>query len=150
MLELFFDLVFVLVVTQLTDLVRTSEGPAGYLQALLVLWVVWWMYDGFAWLANNVAPTTTSTRLPMLVAMAGFLVIAIAVPEAFGADRWLFAAAYLLTGLVHSASFLRSSLGGSARAIVAIAPINLGICLGLFLAAALPEEWRWTGWVVAA
>jgi low temperature requirement protein LtrA len=150
MLELFFDLVFVLVVTQITQLVRESQWPGGYLQALALLWVVWWMYDGFAWLANNVGPTTASTRLPMLAAMAGFLVLAIAVPEAFGADRWLFASAYLLTGLVHSASFLRSSLGGSARAIVAIAPINLGICLGLFLAAALPEEWRWTGWVVAA
>lgn len=150
MLELFFDLVFVLVVTQLTDLVLTSQGPAGYLQALLVLWVVWWMYDGFAWLANNVAPTTTSTRLPMLVAMAGFLVIAIAVPEAFGADRWLFAAAYLLTGVVHSFSFLRSTLGTSSRAIMSIAPINLGICACLFLAAALPERWRWVGWVLAA
>jgi low temperature requirement protein LtrA len=150
MLELFFDLVFVLVVTQLTQLVRVSDWPRGYLQALVLLWVVWWMYDGFAWLSNNVGPTTASTRLPMLAAMAGFLVLAIAVPEAFGAERWLFAAAYLLTGLVHSASFLRSSLGGSARAIIAIAPINLGICLGLFLAAALPEQWRWVGWVLAA
>ena len=52
----------------------------GYVQALVVLWVIWWMYDGFAWLANNVGPTTASTRLPMLVAMAAFLVIAIAVP----------------------------------------------------------------------
>jgi low temperature requirement protein LtrA len=149
MLELFFDLVFVLVVTQITQLVRESVWPEGYLQALALLWVVWWMYDGFAWLSNNVGPTTASTRLPMLIAMAGFLVLAIAVPEAFGEDRWLFATAYLLTGIVHSVSFLRSSLGGSARAIVAIAPINLGICLGLFLAAALPEDWRWAGWAVA-
>jgi low temperature requirement protein LtrA len=150
MLELFFDLVFVLVVTQVTELVVESERPSGYLQALALLWVVWWMYDGFAWLSNNVGPTTTSTRLPMVVAMSGFLVLAIAVPEAFGEDRWLFASAYLLTGIVHSVSFLRSSLGGSARAILAIAPINLGICLGLFLAAGLPEDWRWVGWVVAA
>ena len=149
MLELFFDLVFVLVVTQLTDLVLESDGLPGYLQMLAVLWVVWWMYDGFAWLANNVGPTTTSTRLPMLAAMAGFLVIAIAVPEAFGEDRWLFAAAYLLTGVVHSISFLRSTLGTSSRAILSIAPINLGICAALFLAAALPEEWRWVGWLLA-
>ncbi|NUR06482.1 MAG: low temperature requirement protein A [Nocardioidaceae bacterium] len=148
-LELFFDLVFVLVVTQLTDLVLHSHDAAGYVQAAAVLWVVWWMYDGFAWLANNVGPTTTSTRVPMLAAMAGFLVIAIAVPEAFGEDRWLFATAYLLTGVVHSVSFLRSSLGGSARAILSIAPINLGICAGLFLAAALPERLRWVGWAVA-
>jgi low temperature requirement protein LtrA len=148
-LELFFDLVFVLVVTQLSDLVLESDGWSGYVRALAVLWVVWWMYDGFAWLANNVGPTTTSTRLPMLAAMAGFLVIAIAVPDAFGEDRWLFAAAYLVTGVVHSASFLRSSLGGSARAIISIAPLNLGICIGLFLAAGLPEGLRWIGWAIA-
>ena len=149
-LELFFDLVFVFVVTQLTDLVLTSDDWRGYLQALVMLWVIWWMYDGFAWLSNNVGPTTTSTRVPMLAGMAGFLVIAIAVPGAFTEDRWLFAAAYLVTGLVHGFSFLRSSLGESASAILAIAPINLGIVAGLFLAAALPDEWRWLGWALSA
>ena len=148
-LELFFDLVFVFVVTQLTDLVLDADGARGYLQALAMLWVIWWMYDGFAWLSNNVGPTTTSTRLPMLFGMAGFLVIAITVPGAFGEDRWLFAVAYLLTGLVHGISFLRSSLGESASAILAIAPVNLGIVAGLFLAAALPEPWRWVGWTVS-
>lgn len=149
-LELFFDLVFVFVVTQLTDLVLESHGAAGYLEAFVMLWVIWWMYDGFAWLSNNVGPTTTSTRVPMLLGMAGFLVIAISVPDAFGEDRWVFAAAYLVTGVVHSVSFLRSSLGESASAILAIAPINLGIVAGLFLAAALPESWRWVGWMLSA
>jgi low temperature requirement protein LtrA len=149
-LELFFDLVFVFVVTQLTAVVLESRGAGGYLEALVMLWVIWWMYDGFAWLSNNVGPTTTSTRVPMLLGMAGFLVIAIAVPDAFGADRWLFAAAYLVSGTVHGLSFLRSSLGESASAILSIAPVNLGIVAGLFLAAALPEGWRWAGWVLAA
>ena len=56
-----------------------------------------------------------STRLPMLVAMTAFLLLAIAVPEAFGADALFFAVIYLLIVLVHAASFLRSSMGGSAR-----------------------------------
>ncbi len=149
-LELFFDLVFVLTVTQLTDLVLEPEGATGYLRAVAVLWVVWWMYDGFAWLSNNVGPTTTSTRLPMLAAMAAFLVIAVSLPRAFDEDRWVFATAYLVIVVVHGFSFLRSSVGDSARAIVAIAPINLGMCLGLFLAAALPEDVRWAGWALAA
>jgi low temperature requirement protein LtrA len=42
-LELFFDLVFVFTVTQLTDLVLEPHGGAGYLQAFVVLWVIWWM-----------------------------------------------------------------------------------------------------------
>jgi low temperature requirement protein LtrA len=148
-LELFFDLVFVLTVTQLTRLVGEPHGASGYLQALAMLWVVWWMYDGFAWLANNVGPTTASTRVPMLVAMAAFLVVAIALPDAFGDDRWLFAAGYLVLVLVHGFSFLRSSLGRSARAILSIAPINLGMCAGLFLAAALSGDVRWVGWALA-
>jgi low temperature requirement protein LtrA len=85
----------------------------------------------------------------MLVAMAAFLVIAISLPGAFGADRWLFATGYLVIVLVHGISFLRSSVGDSARAILSIAPINLGMCLGLVLAAALPERMRWAGWVLA-
>jgi low temperature requirement protein LtrA len=149
-LELFFDLVFVLTVTQLTDLVLEPHGATGYLHAVAVLWVVWWMYDGFAWLSNNVAPTTASTRLPMLAAMAAFLVVAISLPGAFDEDRWVFAVSYLVIVLVHGFSFLRSSVGDSARAIIRIAPINLGICLGLILAAALPEDLRWAGWVLAA
>jgi low temperature requirement protein LtrA len=107
------------------------------------------MYDGFAWLSNNIGPTTASTRLPMLVAMAAFLVVAISVPHAFDDERAVFAGGYLVIVLVHGVSFLRSSVGSSARAILAIAPINLGICAGLGLAAVLPEGRRWWGWALA-
>ena len=150
MLELYFDLVFVFSVTQLTTLVLTSHGATGYLHAAGVLLVTWWMYDGYAWLANNVSPTTTSTRLPMLLAMTGFLVMAIQVPDAFGEGALLFALAYLVVVLVHGASFARSSLGGSARAIVRILPVNLGVALLLVVAALVPEQLRWVCWVLAA
>ena len=116
-LELFFDLVFVFAVTQLTALILESDGAAGYARAGLVLAVTWWMYDGYAWLSNNVGPRTASTRLPMLAAMACFLVMAISTPQAFGDAAWLFAGAYVIVVLVHAASFARSSLGGSAAAI---------------------------------
>jgi low temperature requirement protein LtrA len=107
------------------------------------------MYDGFAWLSNNVGPTTVSTRLPMLVAMAAFLVVAVSLPAAFDEDRWVFALGYVVIVLVHGFSFLRSSVGDSARAIIAIAPINLGMCAGLVLAAGLPADVRWAGWALA-
>ena len=149
MLELFFDLVFVFTVTQLTTVVTHADDAKGFVEATTILFVIWWMYDGYCWLSNNVGPTSTSTRLPMLFAMAAFLVLAIAVPEAFGADRWLFAAAYLGVVLVHAASFMRSSLGGSARAMLAIAPVNLGAAALLFVAAALPHDLRWIAWVAA-
>jgi low temperature requirement protein LtrA len=149
MLELFFDLVFVFTVTQLTTVVTNTHTALGFVQAGTVLFVIWWMYDGYCWLSNNVGPTSTSTRLPMLFAMAAFLVLAIAVPEAYGKDAWLFAAAYLGVVIVHAVSFLRSTLGGSARAMLAIAPVNLGAAALLFVAAALPHDLRWIAWIGA-
>ena len=149
MLELFFDLVFVFTVTQLTTVVTDSHDLLGFVEATTILFVIWWMYDGYCWLSNNVGPTSTSTRLPMLFAMAAFLVLAIALPAAYDSDRWLFATAYLAVVLVHAISFLRSSLGGSARAILAIAPVNFGAAALLFVAAALPRDVRWIAWAAA-
>ena len=148
-LELFFDLVFVFAVTQLTQLLLASDGAGGYGRAALVLAVTWWMYDGYAWLSNNVDPRTTSTRLPMLVAMACFLVMAIATPEAFGDAAWAFAIAYLVVVLVHAASFARSTVGGSAVAVRGILPVNLAAALCLVGAAAAGEDHGWIGWVAA-
>jgi low temperature requirement protein LtrA len=146
-LELFFDLVFVFTITQLTDLVLSSDGLQGYGEAGLVLVITWWMYDGYAWLTNNVGPTTTSTRIPLLVAMAGFLVMAITTPDAFGPGRWLFPAAYLGVVLVHGVSFARSALGTSAQAIKHILPWNVAVAACLFGAALAPAGDRWLGWL---
>ena len=71
-------------------------------------------------------------------------------PGAFGEDRWAVRGGYLLIVLVHGFSFLRSSMGGSARAIVSIAPVNLGVAVALLLAAAVPHDVRWAAWLVAA
>jgi low temperature requirement protein LtrA len=148
-LELFFDLVFVFTITQVTALVRDGVGAAGYLRGAAVLVVTWWMYDGYAWLSNNIEPTTLSTRLPMLMGMAGFLIMAIATPQAFGSQAWAFAVAYLLVVLVHSAQFTRSSLGTSSEAIRRIVPVNLTTALMLVLAAALGGHLAWIGWSLA-
>jgi low temperature requirement protein LtrA len=145
-LELFFDLVFVYTITQVTAVVRDDRVPA----ALAILLVTWWMYDGYCWLANNVGPTTLETRLPMLVAMAGFLVMAIATPDAYHSGAWPFAIAYVAVVLVHGVQFARSSVGSSARAILQVLPLNLGMGLGLVLAAILaPHDDAWIGWLVA-
>ena len=148
-LELFFDLVFVFAITQLTQLLLASHGAGGYGRAALVLAVTWWMYDGYAWLSNNVGPRTASTRLPMLAAMACFLVMAIATPEAFGDAAWAFAIAYLIVVLVHAGSFARSTVGGSAIAVRGILPVNLGAALCLVGAAAAGGDLAWVGWAAA-
>jgi low temperature requirement protein LtrA len=60
-IELFFDLVFVFVITQVTQLVEHAHGPMDFLRALLVLMPIWWMVGGYAWLTNNVV-TNWQTR----------------------------------------------------------------------------------------
>jgi low temperature requirement protein LtrA len=145
-LELFFDLVFVYTITQVTSVVRADR----LLPALGILVLTWWMYDGYCWLSNNVGPTTLETRLPMLVAMAGFLVMAIATPDAYHSGAWPFAIAFVTVVLVHGIQFARSSVGSSAQAILQVLPLNLAMALGLVLAAILaPHDDAWIGWLVA-
>ncbi len=149
MLELFFDLVFVFTVTQVTTTITDAASARDYVQAACLLCVIWWMYDGYCWLSNNVGPTSVSTRVPMLVAMTAFLLLAIAVPQAFGADALFFAVVYLVIVVVHAVSFLRSTMGGSAQAMLAIAPVNFAAAACLFVAVLLPERLRWLAWLAA-
>ena len=65
-IELFFDLVFVFVITQITQLVEHVHGAMDFLRALLVLVPIWWMYAGYVWLTNNVR-VTWPMRLVLIV-----------------------------------------------------------------------------------
>ena len=76
-IESFFDLVFVFTITQLTYLVAGAHGPLDFLLVLLVLMLIWWMYDAYAWLTNE-AGAGRPMRLVLIAAMAGFLVMALA------------------------------------------------------------------------
>ena len=67
----------------------------GVLQVVLMLGVIWWMYDGYAWLTNAVPPDRGSRRVFLLAAMAAFLVLALAIPEAFRGSGASFGIAYL-------------------------------------------------------
>src|SRR3954471_20469176 len=83
-LELFFDLVFVFTITQLAETLTEHLTAATFGNVALILAVVWWMYSGYAWLTNAVAPNSTTRRTLLLTGMAGFLVMALSIPEAFG------------------------------------------------------------------
>jgi low temperature requirement protein LtrA len=104
-IELFFDLVFVFTITQITHLIEHAHGAVDFLHALAVLMLVWWMYGGYIWLTNH-AHTPKSMRLVLMAAMAGFLVMALAIPESAGEGRLLFGAAYLAIVLLHFAAFV--------------------------------------------
>src|SRR5579864_4241265 len=88
-IESFFDLVFVFTITQLTYLVAGARGPLDFLLVLLVLILIWWMYDAYSWL-TNVAGAQGLMRLVLIAAMAGFFVMALALPRIFGSDGLAF------------------------------------------------------------
>ncbi len=113
-LELFFDLVFVFIITQLAETLYEHPTPAAFGDVTLILAVVWWMYSGYAWLTNAVAPNSATRRTLLLIGMAGFLLMAIAIPEAFGEYGWLFGASYLVVNIVHAVLFLRGCAPGHA------------------------------------
>jgi low temperature requirement protein LtrA len=124
-LELFFDLVFVFTITQLTAVLVREPSWKGLLQVSLMLGVIFWMYGGYAWLTNSVAPDRLTRRLILLGGMAAFFVVALAIPRAFSGSGTAFGLAYLAVVLVHLGMFARSSRIAVVRAMVGLAPFNL-------------------------
>src|SRR5687768_10942880 len=105
-LELFFDLVFVLALTQCTALMAEQASWEGIAQGLLVLVVLWWSWSGYAWLTSTVDPESGLARLVVFIAMAAFLVVALCVPEAFGDAGALFVGAYAVVRVAHLGLFV--------------------------------------------
>jgi low temperature requirement protein LtrA len=95
--------------------------------------VIWWMYGGYAWLTNAVAPDRTNRRLLLLGGMAAYLVLALAIPQAFSGSGLTFGLAYLAIVLVHAFLFSRSTSVGVVQAILRIVPFNV-VTAGLVLA----------------
>jgi low temperature requirement protein LtrA len=114
-----------------------------------MLIVIWWMYGGYAWLTNVVAPDRGLYQVLLLSGMAGFLVISLAVPEAFGSSGVAFGVAYLVVVLIHSGLFTRSQAGESGAAILGVAPLNIVAALSIILAGAIGGTARWLLWAIA-
>ncbi|MFD7027844.1 low temperature requirement protein A [Streptomyces sp. NPDC059917] len=109
-LELFFDLVFVFTITQLTVMLAHDLDVATAARVALIFIVLFWMYGAYAHLTNQVPPDRTSRRLLLLLGMGGFLVCALSVPRAFGdtGAGVAFGLGYLLVVVVHGALYSRS------------------------------------------
>src|SRR5215216_1692227 len=100
-LELFFDLVFVFALTQVTALMSEDPSWTALGQGMLVLAALWWAWGAYAWLTNYIAADEDRERLLMFAVMGAFLVAALAVPHAFGRDARLFAVAYAVARWRH-------------------------------------------------
>jgi low temperature requirement protein LtrA len=139
-LELFFDLVFVLALTQCTALMAADPTWEGLARGLLVLGVLWWSWVGYAWLTSVVDPEEGAVRLVMFAAMAAFLVAALCVPGAFDDEALLFAVAYGAVRVAHILLFLLASRDDPQlrHATMGLA-ISTGIGVGLLLLASTAD-----------
>jgi low temperature requirement protein LtrA len=150
-LELFFDLVFVFAMTQVTILLADDPTWGGVLRGMLVLAALWWAWSAFAWLTSAMDVDEGGVRLTMLASMAAMLVVALAVPGAFGDDAVLFGAVYLLVRVLHlvlSAIVARDD-PDRLGAIVRFAPTATFGAMLLLVAGLLEGDARIVVWVVA-
>jgi low temperature requirement protein LtrA len=147
-LELFFDLVYVLALTQCTALMAGDPTWAGLARGILVLGVMWWSWVGYAWLTSVVDPEEGTVRLVMFAAMAAFLVVALCVPGAFGDEALLLACAYFAVRFAQIGLFVIASRDdpGLRHAVAGLA-ISTAIGTGLLLLASsldgLPQGAVW-------
>jgi len=150
-LELFFDLVFVLALTQCTTLMAAEPTWTGLGKGFLVLGVLWWAWVGYSWLTSVVDPEEGAVRLVMFGAMAALLVVALCVPDAFGDTALLFAIAYGLVRAAHIALFLLASRDQPMmrQSVLGLAG-GSALGVGLLVAAASADGWLQGGlWVLA-
>jgi low temperature requirement protein LtrA len=138
-LELFFDLVFVLAITQCTALMASDATWGGIGRGLLVLGLLWWSWVGYAWLTSVVDPDEGLVRLVAFAAMAALLVTSLSVPGAFGDLGMIFAIAYGVVRAAHIALFVLASrddpglrhsvVGLAASTAIGIAVLVIGSVL---------------------
>jgi low temperature requirement protein LtrA len=150
-LELFFDLVFVFAITQVTSFLAHDPTWGGLLRAMLVLAALWSAWNGYAWLTSAMDVDEGGVRLAMLAAMVAMLIVALAVPGAFGGNDLLFAVAYFLVRVLH---LLLSAIVGRddpdrRGALFRFAPTAVAGAVLLLAASFLDGDDRVAMWILA-
>jgi low temperature requirement protein LtrA len=145
-LELFFDLVFVFTITQLTAVLREEPTLVVALHVVLMLAIIFWMYGGYVWLTNAVSADRASRRLVLLAGMAGFFIVALTVPDAFDGGGLTFGLAYPVVVAVHIGLFSRASRVRSILGVLRLGRFNAVIATavvvgGAFGGAVQPVVW---------
>jgi low temperature requirement protein LtrA len=153
-IELFFDLVFVFSLTQVTALMNHDLTVHGIVRGLLVLALLWWCWVGYAWLGNVVQADEGLGRVAMFGAMAAMFILALTVPEAFhdlpgGLDGpVVLALAYLAVRVLHLGMFMMVSSEDPElrKQLLRFTPSVLGSTALLLVASQMhgaAQTWMW-------
>ena len=136
--ELFFDLVYVFAVTQVTAHMAHAHSGAGVVQGLLLLGLLWWTWCGYSWLGNHVHADEGLTRLAMAAAMAAIFVVGLTIPEAWedapgGLNGPIvLVCAYLFVRTLHLGVYAVAAAGDRGllrQLLVTVAPMLAGASL---------------------
>jgi low temperature requirement protein LtrA len=150
--ELFWDLVFVFAVTQVTTLLYNDLTWPGFGRAMLVLALVWWAWSAFVWAINAHDPDQLPIRGLLFLAMILTFIVALAVPSAFGQEAMAFTLAYTGVRLLHLGLYVAASRRSHAR-LAAItgfaATVGIGMAL-LLTGSVVGDPARTWLWVTAA
>jgi low temperature requirement protein LtrA len=151
-LELFFDLVFVYAMTQVTAFLYSHPTWSGLFRGGLLLSVLWWAWSGYAWLTNALDPEEDAVRIGMLAAVAAMLIVSLAVPGAFGPGATTFAVGYMVLRGLQLVLFVRAGRGDRdlLHAVQRVVPPALVSAILLLIAGFVPDRAQLALWVAAA
>ena len=156
-LELFFDLVFVFALTQVTALMADDPTARGLGRGLVLLALLWFGWTSYAWLGNQAQADEGLLRLAMVVTMGALFVVALTIPESFEDGPgglfgpFVLAACYATVRIAHLAVYLVAA--GEDRALrrqlfVTAIPTAVA-CLLLVAGGAVGAPWQSLLWVLA-
>jgi low temperature requirement protein LtrA len=150
-LELFFDLVFVFAITQVTGFIAADPTWRRLVQAMAILAVLWWAWVSYAWLGNTAGSDEGATRAVLLAAMGPLLVVSLAVPGAFGDEALVFGVAYLVVRALHLGGYAVVARGDPTllRVVARLAGTILPAAGLIAVAGALDGAPRAICWVLA-
>jgi low temperature requirement protein LtrA len=150
-LELFFDLVFVFAITQVTGFISADANWTRLAEGVAVLAVLWFAWESYVWLANTTASDEGTVRVVLLTAMAAMLIVSLAVPGAFGDDGLIFGVAYFVVRAAHIGAYTIVSRGDPQlrEVVVRMATTMLPAAVLLVVAGALDGAAQTLCWVAA-
>jgi low temperature requirement protein LtrA len=150
-LELFLDLVFVFAVTQVSHVLLEDLSLAGAAKMLFLLLVVWWAWIYTAWMTNWFDPDEIAVRLVLLTGMLASLLMAIAIPDAFGDRALLFAVGYVGLQFVRNTFIVLATDASEPlhRPFQRLWAWNAWVGVVWVVGALLPEESRVVVWIAA-
>jgi low temperature requirement protein LtrA len=149
--ELFFDLVFVFAVTQLSHLIISDLSLAGLGRAGFLLLAVWWAWIATTWMVNWFDPASAKVRGALVIVMLAGLLLSVSLPTAFSSGSWLFAGAYAVLHISRNSAgaLLLSPAHGLRNLFQRLLAWSLATGALWLLGAGLHGDWRLLAWAPA-